>query len=216
MQLKGTKMAETGTPAKDAARTSVTDTSYVSTGNNAAFARLIKDAAIYRYEVGADVGTLGESWTPGSSKLPFGYFSEDGIVIHPESGDSDDFKAHNGDVVASVSSGGYWTFAFAALESKKDVLETYFDAAIDANGALTVTGADITKYAQYVIAGITQNGNLIIIHVPKAQISDREDVEWKITDLMKFGMTLRTYKGGTDTPYMWKAWGMSEDITPAA
>ncbi len=206
----------TSTPSKTAAQSSVSDTDYVKSGNDASFVRLIKEAAIFRYDVGADVGTLKADWTPAEGKQPFGYFSEDGITIHPESGDSNDFTAHNGDNVLSVSSGGYWTFAFAALESRKEVLETYFDTTVAADGSMTVTGTDVTKYAQYVIVGLTQAGNLIVIHVPKAQVNEREDFQWNISNLLNYGMTLRTYKGGTDTPYMWKAWGMAEDITPTA
>lgn len=196
------------------AQASVADTDFVKSGNDASFVRLIKEAAIFRYDLNDSVGELKSDWKPGSGKLPFGYFSEDGITVHPESGDSNDFTAHNGDNVLSVASGGYWTFQFAALESKKEVLETYFDATVAPDGSMTVTGTDITKYAQYVIAGLTQAGNLIIVHLPKAQVNEREDFQWNISNLLNYGMTLRTYKGGTDTPYMWKAWGMAKDITP--
>ncbi len=210
-------MATSTTPSKAAAQTSVTDTDFVKSGNDASFVRLIKEAAVFRYDVGdTTIGELKADWRPAEGKLPFGYFSEDGITVHPESGDSNDFAAHNGDNVVSMASGGYWTFAFAALESKKEVLETYFDATVAADGSLTVTGTDVTKYAQYVIAGLTQAGNLIIVHLPKAQVNEREDFQWNISNLLNYGMTLRTYKGGTDAPYMWKAWGMAEDITSAA
>ena len=97
---------------------------FVGNGNNADLVSLIKEAAIFKYDVDAeDVGTLGPEWKPGSGKQPLGYFSEDGITIHPEAGDDNDFTAHNGDTVVSMTSGGYWTFQFAALEGKKEVIE---------------------------------------------------------------------------------------------
>ena len=83
--------------------------SFASEGNNKNYVNLIKEAAIYRYDVGENIGTFGKDWRPTSGKKPFGYFSEDGITIHPEDGDTNDFTAHNGDNVLSWSSGGYWT-----------------------------------------------------------------------------------------------------------
>lgn len=182
---------------------------FVSDGNNADFVKLIKEAAIFRYEVGAPIGTLNGQWKPANGKQPFGYFSEDGITIHPEAGDSNDFTAHNGDTVLSWNSGGYWTFQFAGLESKKDVIETYFDTSVDAAGAITIDKADCNKAAQYVICGITQDGNLIVIHIPKAKVGEREDVVWKISELMSYGMTLRCYKD-KDAAYYFKAYGFAQ------
>ncbi len=36
----------------------------------------------------------------------------------------------------SWSSGGYWTIGFTGLESKKEVVETYFDASVGTDGSL--------------------------------------------------------------------------------
>lgn len=208
-------MADT-TPTTPVHAASATDTDYIKSGNNAEFVRLIKEAAIFRYETTDTIDSLGPNWKPASGKKPFGYFSEDGIVLHPESGDSDDFKGHNGDVVVSMASGGYWTAQFSALEAKKDVVETYFDAKVAADGSVTVSGTDVSGYAQYVIVGMTQSGNVILLHVPKAQISERDDITWTVSDLLQFNMTLRMYKGPETAPYMFKAWGLAEDIAAAA
>lgn len=192
---------------------------FVGNGNNADMVSLIKEAAIFKYDVDAeDVGELGPEWKPGSGKKPLGYFSEDGITIHPEAGDDNDFTAHNGDTVVSMASGGYWTVQFAALEGKKEVIETYFDTTVQSDGSITVSTSDIKKYAQYVIAGLTQTEKLILLHIPKAKVSERDDIAWTISDLQNFNMTLRMFKGGTTAPYLFKAWGFAQDVpaSPAA
>lgn len=189
-----------------------TSVEFVGDGNNANLVSLIKEAAIFRYEVGESVGTLGSDWKPGEGKEPFGYFSEDGITIHPEAGDSNDFTAHNGDTVLSIESGGYWTVQFAALEAKKQVIETYFDTTTEADGAITVSSSDIQTYHQYIVAGLTQSEHLIILHIPKAKVSERDDIVWTISDLQNFNMTLRMFKGDDDHPYLFKAWGLAQDI----
>ena len=192
---------------------------FVGNGNNADMVSLIKEAAIFKYDVDAEgVGTLGPDWKPGSGKQPLGYFSEDGITIHPEAGDDNDFTAHNGDTVVSMTSGVYWTVQFAALEGKKEVIETYFDTTVQSDGSITVNTGDIKKYAQYVIAGLTQSEKLILLHIPKAKVSERDDIAWTISDLQNFNMTLRMFKGGTTAPYLFKAWGFAQDVpaTPAA
>ncbi|KFI65759.1 hypothetical protein [Bifidobacterium cuniculi] len=183
---------------------------FVSDGNNAELVKLIKEAAIFKYEVGESVGTLNGQWQPASGKQPLGYFSEDGITIHPEAGDSNDFSAHNGDTVVSWNSGGYWTVQFSGLESKKEVIETYFDTTVDATGAITIDKAECNKAAQYVIAGLTQDGNLIVLHVPKAKVGEREDVVWKISELMSYGMTLRLFRDAPKDKYFFKAWGFAQ------
>ena len=184
---------------------------YVSSGNDADLVKLIKEAAVFRYDVGASVGTLNGNWKPADGKEPLGYFSEDGITIHPEAGESNDFTGHNGDTVVSWDSGGYWTIQFAGLESKKEVVETYFDATVDATGAITIDKASCDKPAQYVIAGLTQAENLIVLHIPKAKVGEREDLVWKISELMSYGMTLRAMKDA-QAPYYFKAWGFATDL----
>ncbi len=184
-----------------------TGTEYVSSGNNADFVKLIKEAAIFKYPLTEKVNVTA-SWKPAENKMPLGYFSEDGLTIHPETGDSNDFKGHNGNTVLSWVSGGYWTFQFAGIESKKEVLETYFDADEATDGSITVSSAECNTPAQYVIAALTQTDNLVIIHIPKAKVGEREDVPWKISELMSFGMTLRTFNDASGFPYFFKVYGL--------
>lgn len=184
---------------------------YISTGNHAEFINLIKEGAIFQFDVGKDVGKLGADWQPPAGATPFGYYSEDGLTVHPESGDSNDFTAHNGDVVLSSVSGGYWTFAFSGLESKKNVVETYFDTEQTADGGLTIASTECAKSHQYVIAGLTQSGKVMLIHIPKAKVGEREDFVWKSTELVSYGMTLRTFKDVSASPYHFRVFGAEQD-----
>lgn len=201
-------MAETQTKASTAA-----NTDYISNGNNSEFVNLIKEGAVFQFEVGKDIGTIGPGWTPPTGTKPFGYFSEDGITFHPESGDTNDFTAHNGDVVLSWGSGGYWTIAFSGLESKKIVVETYFDTERSSDGGLIIASSECAKPHQYVVAGLTQDGKVMLIHIPKAKVGEREDFVWKSTELVSYGMTLRTFKDVSSTPYHFKAFGLEQDVT---
>lgn len=80
-----------------------TDYGYVSNGNTAGNVRLIKNYALFLFPKGDStfVAPTGVNWTPPSNKKPIGYSTEDGAVLHPEPGDSTDYKAHNGDIVLS-------------------------------------------------------------------------------------------------------------------
>lgn len=80
-----------------------TDYGYVSSGNTAGNVRLIKNYALFLFPKGDStfVAPTGVAWTPPASKKPIGYSTEDGAVLHPEPGDSTDYKAHNGDIVLS-------------------------------------------------------------------------------------------------------------------
>lgn len=80
-----------------------TDYGYVSNGNTAGNVRLIKNYALFLFPKGDSTFTAptGVAWTPPASKKPIGYSTEDGAVLHPEPGDSTDYKAHNGDIVLS-------------------------------------------------------------------------------------------------------------------
>lgn len=100
-----------------------TDYGYVSSGNTAGNVRLIKNYALFLFPKGDStfVAPTGVAWTPPASKKPIGYSTEDGAVLHPEPGDSTDYKAHNGDIVLSDTDPGYWTLQLAgAINSGKE------------------------------------------------------------------------------------------------
>ena len=214
-QTEPTQAQEAADPAAQLLAAAGTGVEFVSDGNNSDLVKLIKEAAIFQYDLDTDL-KFSASWRPAEGKEPFGYFSEDGITIHPEAGDSNDFTAHNGNVVVSWNAGGYWTIQFSGLESKKEVVETYFDAAMDSTGGLTISSAECNTFKQYVVAGLTQTEDLILLHIPKAKVGEREDITWNISNLQNFGMTLRAYKDAVANKYFMRAFGFAKVSSPAA
>ena len=118
-----------------------TDYGYVSSGNDSGNVRLIKNYALFLFPQGDStfVAPDGVNWTP-SNKKPIGYSTEDGAVLHPEPGDSTDYKAHNGDIVLSDTDPGYWTLQLAAMEGRKDVVSAYFDVDVESDGGISIKG----------------------------------------------------------------------------
>lgn len=175
--------------------------------NNADLVRLIKDGAIFIRETGATAPT-GLEWEPGASDGKLGYYGEDGFVLTPVTGDSTDFTAHNGDIVHSEQSPGNWTLGFSALEANEQNAEAYFDTEVGVDGEITVTSAAASKYYDIVTVGLDQNDDLALVHYPRVQISEREALNFNRTSLLAYGMTFRTFRGGTDAPYHFRAWGL--------
>ena len=134
------------TPSAQAAQ-GATDYGYVSSGNTAGNVRLIKNYALFLFPKGDStfVAPTGVAWTPPASKKPIGYSTEDGAVLHPEPGDSTDYKAHNGDIVLSDTDPGYWTLQLAAMEGRKDVVSAYFDVDVETDGGISIKGAGLKK-----------------------------------------------------------------------
>ena len=87
-----------------------------------------------------------------------------------------------------------------------------FSGLVGADGSLTIDHVECNKTAQYVVAGVTQSDHLLLLHAPKCKVNEREDIEWKVSDLMNFGMTLRTYKDVAATPYFMKLYGFPMDV----
>ena len=135
-----------------------TDYGYVSSGNTAGNVRLIKNYALFLFPKGDStfVAPTGVAWTPPASKKPIGYSTEDGAVLHPEPGDSTDYKAHNGDIVLSDTDPGYWTLQLAAMEGRKDVVSAYFDVDVDSDGGISIKGAGLKKEWILVLVALDQ------------------------------------------------------------
>lgn len=183
----------------------MTTPAYMET-NDASLVRLIKNGAIFIREAGAAAPT-GTSWTPGPGDHKLGYYSEDGFTLSPQPGDESEFAAHNGDVVITEQAPGYWTVAFSGLESNPQTAEAYFDVEVAPDGSVTVTSAATAKEYDLVLAGLDQRDNLILVHMPRVKINSREDIVFNRTTLLAYGMTFRTFKGGSAAPYHFKAWG---------
>ncbi len=190
--------------------------SYMTTGNDASLARLVKDGAIFIREAGTSDIPQNENWTPSDAATQIGYYSEDGFTLTPSQGDTTELNGHNGDPLVSESAPGYWTVAFAGLEGNQTTTETYFDVVADPDGSITVTSAAANKRYDIVTVGLDQHDRVILVHYPNVQISEREGVTFNRTTLLAMGATFRTFKGGPEAPYMFKAWGLTADASPAA
>ena len=96
------------------------DNNYITSGNNADLASLIKDYALFLFKKGETYTfPTSEQWTPPTGKGPVGYNSEDGSTLHPEPGDTTEIKGHNGDAVVSETEPGYWTVQFPASNAAR-------------------------------------------------------------------------------------------------
>lgn len=182
------------------------DTSYMSSGNNAQLVRLIKQYALFLYHFGeAYQVPTSTDWTPGDKK-PIGYSSEDGAVLHPEAGDDTEINAHNGDVVISENSGGYWTLQLAGIEARKEVVEAYFGVTVGDDGAIHVKDASTSQKWSLVLAALDQNDHPIVLSAESAQVSDRDDVTLVSSDVMQFNLTFKFFKAKSG--FMFDAFGM--------
>ncbi len=185
-----------------------TDYGYVSSGNDANNTRLIKNYALFLFPKGD--GTFqpptGVKWTPPAGKKPIGYSTEDGAVLHPEPGDSTDYKGHNGDIVLSDTDPGYWTLQLAGMEGRKDVISAYFDVDISSDGGIGIKGAGLTKEWILVLVALDQKDRPFLLYGTNAKISDRGDVSLKSSEIMSFDMTFKMLKGSNGEQF--HAWGL--------
>jgi hypothetical protein len=182
------------------------DTTITSSGNNKDLVRLIKQYALFLYKADETyVVPTSVNWTPDAKK-PIGYSSEDGAVLHPEPGDDTEITAHNGDIVISENSGGYWTLQLAGIEARKEVIEAYFGTTVDADGGIHVKDASTSQKWGLVLAALDQNDKMIVLSAESAQVSDRDDVSLVSTDVMQFNMTFKLFKNSKGI--MFDAYGM--------
>ena len=183
-----------------------TNYAYVSSGNEAKNVRLIKNYALFLFSDSEQfTAPTGLNWAPPNGKKPIGYSSEDGAVLHPEAGDSTDYKAHNGDIVLSDSDPGYWTLQLAGIEAKKEVVEAYFDTTVATDGSISLNGAGLTRKWKLVLAALDQQDRPMLLVATNAKVSDRDDVSMKSSELMQFSLTFKLLKG--DGGNQFKAWG---------
>ena len=132
--------------------------------------------------------------------------SEDGAVLHPEPGDSTDYKAHNGDIVLSDTDPGYWTLQLAAMEGRKDVVSAYFDVDVDSDGGISIKGAGLKKEWILVLVALDQQDRPFLLYGTNAKVSDRDDVSLKSSEIMNFSMTFKMLKGTNGEQF--HAWGL--------
>lgn len=172
----------------------MTDYSFVSDNNIKENVKLFKEAAIFLFDLDENVGTLGANWRPPEGKKALGYFSEDGIEVGKESGDTTEIKGHNGDTVLSDTNGAYFTIKTTALEVKKDTVELYFSTKVKDDGTVEVDANASAPHKKLILAGLDQHGKLIVCYCPEVQVSETESFNWKNSELFDLGVTLRTYR----------------------
>src|SRR5690606_20534863 len=140
--------------------------------------------------------------------------SEDGFTLDPNPGDETTINGHNGDPVISEAAPGYWGLGFSGLEGNETITSAYFDVDVDVDGSVTITSAAASRRYDIVTVGLDQNERLILVHYPNVQIdnSSREGLTFNRTTLLAYGLTFRTFKGGSAAPYHFKASGfVAED-----
>lgn len=182
--------------------------------NDADLVRLIKQGVILIRPAGSTAPTAPTAegtWTPPTGAVPIGYYSEDGFTLSPQPGDETTIAAHNGDDVISEQAPGFWNVAFSGLEANQANVETYFDVDVASDGSVTVTTAATSKRYDLITAGLDQKDRLVVAHYPNVQIGSREDITFNRTTLLAYGMTFRTFTGGSAAPYHFKAWGLVQD-----
>lgn len=168
------------------------DTDYIKKNNDAGKVRLIKQYALYLADSTdtAFVMPTSTDWTPPEGHFPIGYSKEDGAVLHPETGDETEIKAHNGDIVYSSVDGGYWTLQLGAIECKRRVVNVYFDQTSGVD-AVHVNGVTSNKEYKLVLAGLDQSDKPFILCAERVKVSEREDLTFTYSDTLTFSITFK-------------------------
>lgn len=168
--------------------------------NDASNVGIVPDGMLFLGPVGVTPPTSSTT-TPDPSMTQLGYYSEDGYTLTPNAGDTTDFNAHNGDIVDSEQEPGSWAAQFSAIESKKAVVEAYFDAVVNlATASITVSKASTTRFYSLIAIAIRKDGSQVLKFFPKVQVSDRDAITYNRSTLIGYGMTFRTFPDPSDSP----------------
>jgi len=191
----------------------MTAPAYVESGLNAELARIVKEGAVLIRPAGTDDIPTGPDWTPADPSSLIGYYSEDGFSLNPVPGDSTSFNGHNGDTVLEESAPGHWEMGVSGIEGNETITAAYFDVEVGVDGSVTVTSAANSKRYDVVTVGVDQLERVIVVHYPNVKIGSKEGLTFNRSTLLAYGLTFRTFKGGVDAPYHFKAWGLLADAS---
>lgn len=162
--------------------------------NDAELARLIRDGKIFLRPYGAPP-LVGPSYTPTANDTEIGYYSDDGFELTPAPGDTESYTGHNGDEIESNQSDGNWTVGFDGLETKKGVVDAYFETNVNTDdGSYEVTTAAANRRYNLVCFGLSKNDGVIATEYPNVSISDRDPIVFNRSTLQAYGMTFQTRK----------------------
>lgn len=190
---------------------------FMSESNNADNVKVIKQYALFLFPEGTLTGAnvpSNKEWKPPTNEKPIGYSTEDGAVLHPENGEETEIKGHNGDVVISDTSGGYWTLQLAGIECKKQIAQAYFGVTVDSDGSIHADNASNTANWTLVLAALDQKGRPIVLYAPSVTIGEREDMNLKYTEQISMGITFKMRKKKGE--HMFSLFGFIEEETPSA
>ncbi|MFA7265205.1 MAG: IPT/TIG domain-containing protein [Candidatus Nanopelagicales bacterium] len=165
--------------------------------NDASKVHLIADGEIWLKEYDGESYVISGA-TADPEDLGFthiGYYSSDGFTEHIEPGDTTTHKAQNGEDVVDRENPGHVTLAFSALETRKEVVEAYWDTTVQPDGSYTIATVGSTRRYALILRGIShQEDQLILSHQPHVKVAEREDITFNPETLKAYGMTFRTFK----------------------
>lgn len=183
----------------------MSDVSYVTAGKPKT------GGAVARAESGSTLPTTASA-ALDAAFVVLGYCSEDGLV-NSNSPSSDSIKAWGGDTVLNIQTEKPDTFKFTLLEVMNvEVLKAIYGSS-NVSGTLTTgitvnANADDQEVASWVFDMILRDGALKRIVVPKAQITEIEDITYADSDAVGYGITLSAMpdsSGNTHYEYILKA-----------
>lgn len=195
----------------------MSETDYITEMNDADRAKVIKQYALFLFPKGTLTGSTvptSKKWTPPAGKEPIGYSTEDGAVLHPESGEETELKGHNGDVIVSESTGGYWTLQLAGVECRREVAAAYFGVQADSEGAIHVDDASNSAEWELVLAALDHKGRPMVLYVPSSSVGDRDDVSLKYTEMISMSLTFKMKR--LPGKHMFSLFGFVEDAAKSA
>jgi hypothetical protein len=172
--------------------------------NDATNVGIVPDGMIFLARVGTTtVRPTSSTSVPGDGVTQIGYYSEDGYTLTPNPGDSSDFNAHNGDIVDTSQDPGSWAAQFSAIESKKAVVEAYFDAVVNlADASITLSKASTDAFYELWAIAIRKDGSQVLKFFPKVRVSDRDAITYNRSTLIGYGMTFTTYPDPASDPLL--------------
>lgn len=163
------------------------NTDYVSTGKPKV------GGGIYVAPVGTTLPTDATTDLAAAYKN-LGYVSEDGLV-NANSAESESIKAWGGDVVKTSQTEKSDTFQFKLIELlNEDVLKTVYGASrvkgTLATGITVEASSDEAINYTWVFEMVLTNGALKRIVVPKAKITEMDDIEYTDSDPAGYDITI--------------------------
>ena len=165
--------------------------------NNADLVRLTLDGLLFLRPYNSAAITGPGDISSLSDDHYLGYYSEDGYTLAPEPGDTNEFRAHNSDIVDDTVDEGFWTFQVAGLETRENIVNAYFETTVDSDGHYAVTTSATNKRYNLVSVGKSKNGGVIVTEFPFVKINEREGITFNRSTLVAYGMTFRAYKHPT-------------------